>query len=58
MSYLKPLEWTLNHEERPAGGAMREDNSVFVKLITHIPDKVRRKPCACRARCWHPSGSR
>lgn len=44
VSYLKPLEWTVNHEERPAshgGGPVREDNSVFCKLITHLTDKER-----------------
>ncbi len=40
MSYLKPLEWTMNHEEHD-GKPVREDNAVFCKLITHTPDSER-----------------
>lgn len=40
VSYLKPLEWTMNHEEHD-GKPVREDNAVFCKLITHTPDSER-----------------
>ncbi|GLC40225.1 hypothetical protein PLESTB_000228000 [Pleodorina starrii] len=40
VSYLKPLEWTMNHEERN-GQPVREDNSVFCKLITNKADEER-----------------
>ena len=39
-SYFKPLEWQVNHEEHD-GVAHREDNSCFVKVITHVPDNER-----------------
>lgn len=40
VSYLKPLEWTMNHEEHN-GHPVREDNSVFCKLITHTAEQER-----------------
>jgi len=40
VSYFKPLEWTVNHEEHK-GVAVRPDNSCFVKLITNLADDER-----------------
>jgi len=40
ISQFKPLEWALNHEEHD-GVAVREDNSCYTKLITHLTDKER-----------------
>ena len=40
VSYFKPLEWTVNHEEHN-GVAVRPDNSCFVKLITNLADDER-----------------
>ncbi|KXZ50183.1 NTR1 protein [Gonium pectorale] len=40
VSYLKPLEWTMNHEEHN-GTAVRPDNAVFCKLITDKTDDER-----------------
>lgn len=40
VSYLKPLEWVMNHEEHN-GHPVRPDNGVYVKLITHVPDANR-----------------
>jgi len=40
VSHLKPLEWTLNHEEHE-GQAVRGDNEVYCKLITHLADEER-----------------
>ncbi|KAG2431917.1 hypothetical protein HYH02_013136 [Chlamydomonas schloesseri] len=40
VSYLKPLEWTMNHEEHN-GEPVRADNSVYVKLITNKQDNER-----------------
>ncbi|KAJ9522967.1 hypothetical protein QJQ45_023766 [Haematococcus lacustris] len=40
MSHLKPLEWTVNHEEHN-GNPVRGDNEVYCKLITHLADNER-----------------
>ena len=40
VSYFKPLEWTLNHEERK-GVPVRGDNACYVKLITNLADDER-----------------
>jgi len=40
VSYFKPLEWTVNHEEHD-GVAVREDNACYSKLITNLADKER-----------------
>jgi len=39
-SYLKPLEWTINHAEHN-GVAVREDNQCFAKIVVHISDSER-----------------
>ncbi|KAG2482124.1 hypothetical protein HYH03_018910, partial [Edaphochlamys debaryana] len=40
VSYLKPLEWALNHEEHK-GEPVRQDNAVYCKLITNLQDNER-----------------
>ena len=40
ISYFKPLEWSVNHEEHN-GVAVRGDNKCFVKLITNLADDER-----------------
>ncbi|GIL79383.1 hypothetical protein Vretifemale_8743, partial [Volvox reticuliferus] len=40
VSHLKPLEWTLNHEKLN-GQPVRNDSSVYCKLITNSADKER-----------------
>jgi len=40
ISYFKPLEWSVNHEENN-GVAVRGDNKCFVKLITNLADDER-----------------
>jgi len=40
VSYLKPLEWTTNHQEHD-GVAHREDNVCYCKLITNLADNER-----------------
>jgi thioredoxin reductase (NADPH) len=40
VSYFKPLEWTLNHEEHK-GVPVRGDNACYVKLITNLADDER-----------------
>ena len=40
ISYFKPLEWAVNHEEHN-GVAVRSDNACFAKLITNLADDER-----------------
>jgi len=40
ISYLKPLEWTMNHAEHN-GQAVREENVCFMKILTNKADNER-----------------